>query len=203
MFIDSQPEFQIQLDEIQSDDELRSEVDSLEEENRTLVYVVSSLKSYDKLRKILLALRSANVSAIVLLKESDRIPSVDEIDSLFRYLRDWDQLFLHNVLQLAEPWIPEKFREKLRSEVKHELKWFREWFLACSDPRIYKYPTLPWRSYIRKVTGENFEFAKALLKNVGLNPSIPVEEIDRMFLEFLDRKQHVLCTFPKRWERVQ
>lgn len=203
MYIESlATEFQIKLDDIHSDEELLSEISLLEDENRSLIYVTASFGSWNRLQSLFCALRASNFSAILLLQDRDPKLHIDEVEELFQFLRNWDQLFLHNILVLAKDWIPETFQERLRGEIKHELKWFREWFLACSDPKIHRYPTLPWRSYIRKVVAENYEFAQGVLR-IAANGPADNTELGKLLEKFLEKKQQVLCTFPKRWGRVQ
>ncbi len=109
-------------------------------------------------------------------------------------------------LVLFDGWLSDKFQKHFEIEVKIELKWFREWLVANQDSRISRYPGLPWRSYMRKVIGENFDFAQTLL-NVGANlpPEMRKEDltIENLVLAYLKSRKKAICFFPKKWGRLQ
>lgn len=176
----------------------------LEKQAYPLVTLTSSVNDFEKIRTSLLALRSSGMSAMLLLKRGQDLLEDEEIQAIFTYLRDWDQLLLHNVLELIEGWVPAAFLPRLQSEAKLELKWFKEWWMAMSDPRIHKYPGLPWRRFVRKVVGENYDFAVRFLYLVAL-PATPenIEEVQHHFNSFLESKKKVLSIFPKKWSKLQ
>ncbi len=183
---------------------LLSRLEDIEKQAYPLVTLTSSVNDWDKIRKSLLSLRSSNISAMLLLKRSQDLLEDEEIQAIFTYLRDWDQLLLHNVLEICEGWIPQAFLARLQTEAKLELKWFKEWWVAMSDPRIHKYPGLPWRRFVRKVISENYDFAIRFLYLVAL-PATPenINEVQEHFNQFLESKKKVLSIFPKRWSKLQ
>lgn len=177
-------------------------------ENRTekIVYLESDLEHFDRVRTAVMALRAINLSPVVLLAKSEPPPNHTELEYIISYLRDWDQLFIYNILVLFDGWLPEKFKKEFETEVKIELKWFREWLVANQDARFSRYPGLPWRSYIRKVIGENFDFAQTLL-NIGANiaPEKRKDDltIENIVLAYLKSRKKAICFFPKKWGRLQ
>src|SRR5690606_9168858 len=115
-------------------------------------------------------------------------------------LRDWDQLFVENFLAVCEAWVPQEFQQALRTEAKIELKWAKEWMTAASDQRIHKYPGLPWRSFLRKIMAENYDFAMKFLELTAA--AATDENVKKMVAHiqgFLEAKKKVVCVFPKRW----
>lgn len=179
-------------------------VADFEKQSLPLVTLTSSIEDWEKIRKTLLALRSSNVSAVLLLKKSEELLEDDEIQAIFTFLRDWDQLLLQNVLELCEGWIPQVFLAPLQNEAKIELKWFKEWWIASSDPRIHKYPGLPWRRFVRKVVGENYDFASHFLTLVALPATAEnIQAVQSHFNTFLESKKKVLSIFPKKWSKLQ
>jgi len=183
---------------------LLSRLQDLEKQAYPLVTLTSSVNDWEKIRSSLLALRSSGMSAMLLLRRSQELLEDDEIQVIFTYLRDWDQLLLHNVLEICEGWIPAAYLPRLQIEAKLELKWFKEWWMAMSDPRIHKYPGLPWRRFVRKVVGENFDFAIRFLYLVAL-PATPenIDEVRVHFETFFEAKKKVLSIFPKKWSKLQ
>lgn len=179
-------------------------VADFEKKSLPLVTLTSSVDDWEKIRKTLLALRSSNISAVLLIKKSEEFLEDEEIQAIFTFLRDWDQLLLQNVLEICEGWVPEVFLAPLQNEAKIELKWFKEWWVAVSDPRIHKYPGLPWRRFVRKVVGENYDFATQFLHLVSL-PATPenIAAVQTHFNTFLESKKKVLSIFPKKWSKLQ
>jgi len=92
----------------------------------------------------------------------------------------------------------------LQLESKIELKWVREWLMASHDPRISKYPGLPWRSFIRKIVQENFEFAENFLRLASVDSEEKDESaIETLFTVFLRTKKKAVCIYPKNWGKLQ
>lgn len=191
-------ETRLLLDRIH-DDELGDEILELERQNLQCVYVVGSLDTWEKIERVLCALRGANIASLLLMTRVESEPPEEEMRYVLSFLRNWDQLLLHNILALRGRLIPNQYDQLLRNEAKVELKWFREWLMAQHDPRLYKYPGLPWRSFIRKIVAENYSFTDALWALEGAQDS----EITRKLALFLEAKKKVVCIFPKRWGKVQ
>ncbi|MFM8270593.1 MAG: hypothetical protein ACKN9V_10435, partial [Pseudomonadota bacterium] len=162
MFIEGLPE--LNVDKVTGPVEIEQQVSELEKQQAPLVGIHASIDSWDKIEAAICSLRSANLSALLALQKSADILNDDEILYLFGVLRDWDQLTLQNFLEVCGDWIPQEFQEILKNEAKIELKWAKEWLTAVSDPRITKYPALPWRSFTRKIVAENYRFAVRFLE---------------------------------------
>jgi hypothetical protein len=195
--------FAVRLDDI-DERALERKLKSFEADNPPVIEVHSSLASWHRLKVILLTLRASNIAPVVIMGPCPVTPTLDNAVPALCFLRDWDQLFLHNVLVLCDPWIPEELKKEFALEAKMELKWFREWFTASFDTRISKYPGLPWRAYIRKVVLENFGFTEKLLElsQAGNEESHAVEL--RNFLRgFLRSRKKTVALFPKKWSRLQ
>ena len=190
------------LDTREEDGLIRA-ISDLEEKHQSLVTLTASVDSWDKIRAMLCALRASNISALLLLKRGQLLLEDQEISAVFNFLREWDQLLLQNILEICEGWIPQAFLPSLHSEAKIELKWFQEWLSASTDSRIHKYPGLPWRSFIRKITQENYQFATRFLELVALPATESnVKAVQDHFKAFLEAKKKVVCVFPKRWAKV-
>lgn len=190
------------LDEMNSEQDLMEEIDSMEKGNLYLVYIIATIKSWPLLSSAVCSLRSRNMSSLLLLTRMDESLDKDQKLTMLTMLRDWDQLILHNLMAVCSEFIPKEYDEKFRLESKTEMKWFREWLLALSDPRLHKYPNLPWRSFIRKIVSENFNFARNILlesSDAGSEDS----HVQKFFSHFLDEKKKVVCLFPKRWSKTQ
>lgn len=202
MFIEGLPE--LNVDAVMSEGELGQEISKLEETQAPLVGIQGSLAHWDQIQTAICTLRSANVSALLALRKEERPLEDDEILYVFGVLRDWDQLTLHNFLELCGDWIPQEFQEILKNESKIELKWAKEWLTATTDPRITKYPTLPWRSFTRKVMAENYKFAVKFLE-LAAAPATEenVKAIHQHIREFVEIKKQVVCIFPKKWKQGQ
>lgn len=200
MSIEGIPE--INLDTLKEGGDLFKEVSEGQEEK--LVTLTASLDHFERVITSLMTLRAANVSAILYLKKPESFLEDEELKNLFKYLKNWDQLFLHNFLELCGDWVPENFQNVLRNEAKIELKWAKEWLTASADQRIHKYPGLPWRSFIRKIIGENYQFAVRFIDLTAL-PGTP-ENLEAMNLHlkaFLETKKKVVCVFPKKWGKTE
>lgn len=166
-----------------------------------IVYLEAELASFDRARSSLCLLRASNLSPILLLKVVEPPPTDIEIETVIPFLRDWDQLFLFNILALFQSRLPVGLLRDLEIEAKIELKWFREWLVANQDPRLSRYPGLPWRSFIRKVIQENFAFCQTLMQ-------VEDVEAERASLEntvrgFLKSRKKAICFFPKKWSQSQ
>ncbi len=186
----TEPQLDLDLDRLSSE-ELPARMGLLEASKQSLVTVGASVHRREAIREALLALRAAGVSSLLVLRrDSAPIDSIESLDFL-AFLRDWDQLLLRNILELGADRVPAKYLAALEVEARTELKWFQEWQTAVSDPRIHRYPGLPWRSFLRKVNAENFTFAEHLLMgSPDLEPRIEV---------FLVGKKKTICVFPKNW----
>ena len=174
-----------------------------EKESPLLVNVTGSVQSWEKIKDTLCDLRAANISPILHIKSGVNLDD-DEIVFLFSFMRDWDQLFLHNFLEICGEWVPKEFQTILQTESKIEMKWISEWLTANGDQRIYKYPSLPWRSFIRKIIGENYNFALVFLM-LAAAPATEenVKAMHDHIKAFLEIKKKVICVFPKRWGKLQ
>ncbi len=195
-----EPAPRLELDNFVGEDVLLSQVRSYEGKPIPLVTLVASVESLSRVRTTLLELRSLNISALLLLTPASVPFTDDELEVVFTFLRDWDQLILNNFLELCRDRIPAAYLSLLQTEAKIELKWFQEWQIATSDTRIHKYPTLPWRSYIRKIVRENYKFATTFLPLV--EPEVlqaNAAETQSVIQAFLEAKKKVVCIFPKRW----
>lgn len=159
-----------------------------------LVTLRVTLASWRGLATFIPELRASNKAFIVILRRGDVPLPDDEYPKLFAFLRDWDQFLLVNFLELCGEWIPPDQMKALKVEAVFELTWFREWSTALSDPRLHLYPGLPWRSFIRRISGENYRFAVALAapENEG--------KTDELFATFLAAKKKVVNLFPKKWK---
>lgn len=202
MSIEGIPE--INLDTLKEGSDLVQEVSGVEGKDESLVSLTASLEHFERVITSLMALRAANVSAILYLKKPELALDDDELQRLFQYLKNWDQLFLHNFLELCGDWVPENFQNALRNEAKIELKWAKEWLTASADQRIHKYPGLPWRSFVRKIIGENFQFATKFLELTAA-PGTPenLELMNQHLKTFLETKKKVVCIFPKKWGKTE
>lgn len=201
MSIDSMPEINVDL--TQKAAEVLSGIAPKNNDSHLLVNVTGSVQSWEKIKDTLCDLRAANISPILHIKGGVALDD-DEILFLFAFMRDWDQLFLHNFLEICGEWVPKEFQSVLQTESKIEMKWISEWLTANSDQRIYKYPSLPWRSFIRKIIGENYNFACVFLM-LAAAPATEdnVSAMHDHIKAFLEAKKKVVCVFPKRWGKLQ
>lgn len=194
----------INLDTFVDGGDLVKHISPVEGKEEALVSLTASLDQFERVVTTLMTLRAANVSAILYLKKPESFLEDEELQALFKYLRDWDQLFLHNFLELCGDWVPESYQNVLRTEAKIELKWAREWLTASADQRIHKYPGLPWRSFVRKIIGENYNFAVKFLELTAA-PGTPenLELMTQHLKAFLETKKKVVCVFPKKWGKTE
>lgn len=173
----------------------------IELENRgpRLVTLTCSPVHVDRAKQALLGLRAEGVPSVLLLNARQSLLDDEEMAVLFTFLHDWDQLLLRNILELCLDWIPKEFQVALQQEARTELKWFQEWQLAANDPRVHKYPGMPWRSFIRRINAENRAFAGEFLRLIAL-PSTPENQqaLGKTLQEFLTTKKKVVSVFPKR-----
>jgi len=184
---------------------LSKQLAKCETSGQAVVYLEADLTEFERVRSSLCLLRASNLSPILLLKPLDPPPTVAELEAVIPYLRDWDQLFLFNILVLFQGWLPPSFAKELELEAKIELKWFREWLVANQDARLSRYPGLPWRSYIRKVIGENYDFTLMLLRVGQPDESGQRDEmtLGNLLRSFLKSRKKAICFFPKKWGRSQ
>jgi hypothetical protein len=194
------PDAHLNLDDYQGDAGLLSEISLWEQKEVPIVTLTTSLSDFDRIRTALLALRSANISPVLLLQRQEALLEDEEIAAIFRFLRDQDQLVLVNFLEICGEWVAPQFQKVLQTEAKIELKWFREWMSAASDRRIHKYPGLPWRRFIRQIMAENYSFAIDFLRLAGAD-NTPENQAatEKRLRELLEAKKKVVCIFPKRW----
>jgi hypothetical protein len=170
---------------------LKRQIAQLEKKKTSLITLETSARNWEEVQGTLCSIRASGLSVLLLLDQASQDRSAQEILLLLSNLRSWDQLLLRNLLQVAASHIDAKFLPFLQQEAKIEMKWFQEWQTALTDPRIHRYPGLPWRSFLRKVNAENFAFAKALLEGKGAD--------DRLLEDFLKSKRKTICIFPKNW----
>ncbi len=185
-----EPQLDLDLDRL-SKDELPRRMATLEEKKQSLVTLGASAHQRDAIRETLLALRASGASSLLVLRRPpEPMDSLATVDFL-AFLRDWDQLLLRNILEVGVDRVPAKYSAALELEARTEVKWFQEWQTAVSDPRIHRYPGLPWRSFLRKVNAENFTFAEHLL--------LGSPDLERRIELFLAGKKKTICVFPKNW----
>jgi hypothetical protein len=200
MSIETIPE--VNLDDWQ-ETTLITEVSGFEQNSQSLVTLHASVGQWDKIRTTLCALRSSNISAILLLRKTDAFLEDEEILNIFAFLLEFDQLTVQNFLELCNDWVPTTYQPVLRNEAKTELKWFKEWSMASCDTRLHKYPGLPWRSYIRKIVRENYGFATNFLHLASLAATPEnIQAMQTHLSSFLETKKKVVCLFPKKWNQT-
>lgn len=192
-------ESQLDFDKL-ADSSFEETIEELRGKTPPLCTLICSPHSVARLKDFLCRLRAEGVAALVVLREGEKSPNQAEILTIFETLRDFDQLLLRNVLQLSGSLIPKESLEALRQEAKTELKWFEQWQTASHDARIHRYPTLPWRSFLRKINAENFQFIVDLMQLSLNKPSAESKaKISEHIKLFLDAKKKTICIFPKRW----
>lgn len=197
-----EPIVEVDLDTYPDEATLLAQASTLESQRLSVVSLTASLESWEKLTSFLCALRSANISPILQIRRGEELLEDEEILYVFSFLRSWDQFLLGNFMEICGEWVPALYQPLLQIEAKTELKWFKEWSLAASDPRIHKYPGLPWRSFMRKINTENHRFAAQFLE-LTANAATPenLKIMDTHIRAFLEAKKKVVCVFPKRWSR--
>lgn len=173
---------------------LTRQLASLEKKKKMLATLASSATNVERMKETLCALRASGISPLLLVRKPATALSKDAILELFGFLRDWDQLLLKNMLEIAGDCIPAKYLPVLHQEARTEMKWFQEWQTAVADPRIHRYPGLPWRSFLRKVNAENSIFAKSILRD-----DTAENQLEGLVEEFLKGKKKTICIFPKNW----
>lgn len=194
---------QIDLDAFVDTGVFLERLDELKKGGAAVVTLTASVDWWEELSEVLCSFRSENVSVVLLLRRTTQRLETGQISFLFSLLRRWDQMLLCNFLELCEDRLPPEYLEAFRAEAKIELKWFTEWLMASTDSRLNRYPTLPWRSFIRKIVGENYAFASDFIANEGqLIEAMRPEEVALKIQAFLESKKKVLCLFPKRWGRA-
>ena len=196
--------FPLRLDEISDDTHLLTEVHAFESRDSAVVFVEASLQNRGRIETTFCSFRASNIAAILVIKPPHPRPSLEAASSFLMFLRDWDQLLLHNFLAIGGDWISEKYRSLLRAEARIETKWFQEWLTASHDSRISKYPGLPWRSFIRKTVQENFNFSQDYLQLLTIEDDGEREGALKLLVEgFLKEKKRAISIFPKRWSKLQ
>lgn len=200
MFIEGLPELNVEG----STSGLEEQISQFEKSQAPLVGIQASIHDFQKVEEAICSLRSRNVSALLALRKPGETLEDEEILGLFGVLRDWDQLTLQNFLEVCGDWVPQEFQETLKSEAKIELKWAKEWLTATTDQRITKYPALPWRSFTRKIMGENYRFAVRFLE-LAAAPATEenLSAMKKHILEFVETKKKVVCIFPKKFKQGQ
>ena len=177
-------------------DALVGRLGEFEQKQAHLVTLGGSLENIEAIRQAFCTLRACGISPLLLIRKPEFEISREEILAVLGFLRDWDQLLLRNLLEIVGERVPASFLPNLAAESKTEFKWFQEWQTAVSDPRLHRYPGLPWRSFLRKVNNENFEFAQSLLRDDA------VESLDATVKAFLISKKKTICIFPKYWRKT-
>lgn len=173
---------------------LLRKVSGLEKRKAALATLIASPGGEQTIIETFCALRASGISPLLVLRAPAAPLATDHILAFSSFLRDWDQLLLRNLLELAGDRIAPRHAAALAQEAKIELKWFQEWQTAVSDPRIHRYPGLPWRSFLRKVNAENFSFLQELLRDDSSE-----EALDTAVKAFLVGKKKTICVFPKNW----
>jgi len=192
----------LRLDEI-GEEQIKKEVRSFEKKSVPFVFLEATPASRERIQSTLLSLRASNISGMLTLLKNGN-PSADEVTEFFGFLRDWDQLTLTNLLALCGDWVPEAFRGEFSIEAKIEQKWMKEWMVASQDPRIAKYPGLPWRSFIRKINQENYAFAQTFVRFAAPDSEERSDiTIGNLLRAFLKSRKKAICLFPKKWEKLQ
>ena len=193
----------VDLDTVANEEAMRVALARLEEEGSSLVEVKGSIAQWDRIREAMMVLRASNLSTCLLLRRGDSALDDEELEVVFGYLKLWDQFTLHNFLELCSDRLPQGALAPLRTEAKFELKWFREWSTAATDERLHKYPGLPWRRFIRKITAENHAFVTKFLELIQAPKTDEnLEALKILFQGFLAEKKKVVNLFPKRWNRA-
>ncbi len=191
--------FNINVDGVESG-VLGAQVSKAGESDKPLIHLSGSIENWERIQNSLLILRASNKAVLLHLKRGEDFLEDEEIQFLFSMLRDWDQLTIENFMEICGEWVPQEFQPLLRNETKIEQKWAEEWLVASCDEKFYKYPGLPWRSFIRKTIGENFTFAIRFLELAAA----PATEENVVLMhdhikKFLEAKKKVVCVFPKKW----
>lgn len=174
-----------------------------------LITIEGSVAAWDECALVLSRMRAAGLPVLLKLKKGDWTCELEELNYLFRAMRGKDQLTLSNTLELFGGILNQETRDQTRDQLevesRIELKSFQEWIVATCDPRLHKYPVLPWRSFIRKVIEENFEFANGALDILYMygDDAEQSPELKNLIANFLESKKKVLCLFPKKWSRDQ
>jgi hypothetical protein len=169
---------------------------SLEKKKQMLATLVASADKAPQMKAVLCSVRASGISPLLLIRKPVSPLSKDAVLELFGFLREWDQLLLRNLLEVASDSLPAVYHPLLFQEAKTELKWFQEWQTAVSDPRLHRYPGLPWRSFLRKVNAENYEFAQNILRD-----DTAENRLESLVEAFLRGKKKTICIFPKNWGR--
>lgn len=179
---------------------LKKWIRSLEKKKVVCIQLAAPVAAIPECTEVLCALRAAGISVLLLISAEDSLLEDEELQGVFYWLRNWDQLLLRNFLETCGDWVPQEHLAVLSQESRTEFKWFQEWQTALADPRVHKYPGLPWRSFLRKVNSENFRFAEDFLRMVALNASDENRAaLDARIRSFLEAKKKVICVFPKKW----
>ncbi len=190
-------EAELRIDTLQSVEEILARVSQMETVPSQIIVITASFESLSSVKATLLSLRASDLGCVVLVQKPLEEPSFTEKQEALSMLRDWDQLLLFNVLNILSANIPDLFLSALAQEAKIEQKWFKEWVVGSQDPRMMKYPGIPWRSFIRKAVAENYTFATSVL---GMG-SDQTEDFQNLVSHFLSQKKQAVNIFPKRLKR--
>ncbi len=166
-----------------------------------LLRLAFTLAQWDRVKTLMPRLRSENVAVILLLKKGEADIAEERLTEVFAHLRLWDQFTLTNLLELCGGWFTPRLLGPLQQEAKIELKWFEEWSTASTDSRLHKYPTLPWRRFIRKATTENYQFFTKVLEQWGNGDSDEEKKVESVVAEFLREKRKAVNIAPKRFKK--
>ena len=161
-----------------------------------VVALQASLDRWPELVRSLCELRGRGVLPLVGLVKGESVHPDALLLERFRFLADWDQCSLANVLGVVSRWLPDAFRSTLDQEAKLEARFFREWAAAAAEPRLGRYPALPWRRFMRNVNEENYRFAEACVLEQNDPPAL-AEAVKRL----LEAKRKTVNLFPKKFDR--
>lgn len=162
-----------------------------------VVAVRASLEGWSDLVNTLCELRGRGVLPLVELVGAPAVTDATLLER-FRFLADWDQCSLGNVLGVVARWLPDAHRRALEQEARLEARFFREWAAAAVEPRLARYPALPWRRFLRNVNEENYRFAQAVVVEQN-NPPALTEALKAL----LDAKRKTVNLFPKKFDRAK
>lgn len=165
------------------------------EDASRVVTVRASLERWDDLVRALCELRGRGVLAQVDLVGPVTLAEATLLDH-FRFLAAWDQCSLGNVLGIVDRWLPDAHRQALQQEARFEARFFREWATAAVEPRLARYPALPWRRFLRNVNEENYRFAEACILQQNDPPAL-LAAIERL----MEAKRRTVNLFPKKWAK--
>jgi len=159
-----------------------------------------TLGQWERVKRLMPRLRAENISVVLMLKRGDAEIGEEQLTEIFAQLRLWDQFTLHNLLELCGGWFTPRVLTPLQQEAKIELMWFEQWSTASTDSRLHKYPTLPWRRFIRKATTENYQFFTKVLEQWGNGELDEEKKVEGVVAAFLTEKRKAVNIAPKRFK---